>query len=540
MKKVLIILGTLIGLIALVLIFGRTYISELIQGPVQEQGETDLSFKEIPAEFTPKLNLDESLPFMGLAAIDVDGDGIDEVFVANGRNEQDAILKYNGSKFTPLAQANSINKDLGDATFGAASIDATKDGLADLFIARESGVYFYKNTGNGFTGSQIEFPLDRKSLPLSIALGDINKDGAVDLYISNYIRSEFVEGETIFNKQYGAFSNLLLNNGDNTFTDITKQSGVYHQHNTFLAVFVDLNNNSHSDLVVAHDTGTVGIYRNNGDNTFTEMPNPSTYSYPMGIAVSDYNNDGLMDLYFSNVGTTLPTKLVKGDLREDQVLNKNYMLFENKGDFIFEDVALDRNAALYGFGWGVVSFDFNNDSLHDYLITQNYARFPGVKFFELYPGNLLQQYSDGGFKPVETAANIENKKFGMTPVVSDFNQDGSPDVVFANLNDSVRVFINQGTDNHWLKVRLKDEPASIGAIVRVTTDQNQTYTNQFYTSEGLSSDQSHELFFGLGKTNSIKRVTVNYQDGRSASVDNPKTDSTLSFDTNGNILSADQ
>jgi hypothetical protein len=94
-------------------------------------------------------------------------------------------------------------------------------------------------------------------------------------------------------------------------------------------------------------------------------------------------------LYFSNVGTTLPDFLVRGDLREDQTLNKDYILLENQGDYTFKDAALERNAAKYGFGWGLVSYDFNNDTLADYLITQNYIRFPGVEYLTLYPGNMV-------------------------------------------------------------------------------------------------------------------------------------------------------
>ena len=114
-------------------------------------------------------------------------------------------------------------------------------------------------------------------MPLSVSFGDLNKDGAVDLYISNYIRPKYVEVETIFNGEYGGISNLLLNNGDNTFSDITVSSGVYEQHNTFTAAFVDLNNNGHSDLVVAQDTGVVRVFKNNGDLTFDKIELPVNF-----------------------------------------------------------------------------------------------------------------------------------------------------------------------------------------------------------------------------------------------------------------------
>lgn len=526
------------GCIALVLLglvvsffLGRRGIELVVQGPRQDQGQTELRFSEIPTDFTHTSDFVAALPFMALSAIDVDVDGVDEIFAGGGIGQQDGLLAFDGTGAFSTLSGYSTPKDESDPTYGAASIDATNDGLPDLFVVRPSGLYLYVNTGTGFAGQQVAFPLDRKSLPLSIAIADLNKDGAVDLYLSNYIRTEFVEGETIFNDlEYGGVNNLLLNNGDNTFTDITREAGVYHQHNSFLSVFVDLNDDGHSELVVAHDTGVPTIYRNNGDLTFDEVVLPVTFSYPMGIAVSDYNNDGRLDLYFSNVGNTLPIALLRGDLRDDQTLNTDYILLENKGDLVFEDVASQHNASDYGFGWGLVSYDFNNDTRADYLVSQNYIRFPGVRsgLFSLYPGRLLQQMEDGNFMPVEEVAGIANENFGVTMVVSDFNQDGWPDTVLGNLDGELRAFLNDGGSNHWLKVKLPDAPDSIGALVILETASGQKYVNQFYTSEGLGSDQSNELFFGLGAESSLAELTITFQNGDVQIFRQPSVDSTIS------------
>ena len=527
MNKKLKILLIIIAILILLVSAAPKVIKYIVQGPEQAQGETDLRFTEIPTEFTHTSDFVAGLPFMALSTIDIDGDGTDELFVGGGIGQQDALQKYKDNQFVTIPSAGWFAKDDKDPTYGASSIDVNNDEKVDLFVVRSSGLYLYENTDNGFQGRKIDFPLDSKSMPLSVSFGDINNDGAVDLYVSNYIRPEFVEGETIFNQEYGGISNLLLNNGDNTFTDITQSSGVYEQHNTFTAVFVDLNNNGLSDLVVAQDTGFVRVFRNKGDSTFDRIELPVTYSYPMGIAVSDYNNDGYMDLYFSNVGTTLPDLLVRGDLTKEQTLNKDYILLENQGDFTFKDTALENNAAKYGFGWGLVSYDFNNDTLADYLITQNYIRFPGVEYLELYPGNLLQQYDNNAFKPVEKVSGISNQNFGVTTVVSDFNDDGWPDAVIANLDGPLRAFINQGGERHWLKVHFKDEVKSIGALVTVKMKSGITYTNQFYTSEGLGSDQTTDVFFGLGDQTDISSVNIKFQDGRTVNIDSPTVNTTI-------------
>ena len=492
-----------------------------------------MRFKEISTEFVHSSDFKAGLPFMALAAVDVEADGVDEIFVGGGIGQEDAILRYDGSFLSTVSSLSEGLKkaSIDDVTYGAVSIDATKDGRPDLFVARGSGVYFYENTGQGFRGSRLEIKSDSASLPLSIAAADLNKDGWVDLYISCYIRPEFVEGETIFNDpNYGGVNMLLLNNGDNTFSDITKEAGIYHRHNSFVSVFVDLNADTHSDLVVAHDTGKPSIYKNNGDLTFTEIELPVTYSYPMGIAVGDYNNDGRPDLYFSNVGSTLPEPMLRGDLDEEQVLNTDYMLLENQGNFVFKDVAEAKNAAVYGFGWGVVSYDFNHDTRMDYLVAQNYIRFPGVRvpgLFELYPGRLLQQSPGGIFKPVEKGAGLTNQRFGINMVVTDFNQDGWPDVVLGNLDSKLRAFLQEPGENHWLKVRIPDVPGSIGAIAEVETVSGNKYVRQFYTSEGLGSDQGNELFFGLGEEAEIKHVHVQFQNESTQTIDNPTVNSLI-------------
>lgn len=110
------------------------------------------------------------------------------------------------------------------------------------------------------------------------------------MYVATYLKPELVEGLNIFNKEgYGSNSILLLNNGDNTFKDITVEAGLEYLHNTFLGVFSDIDRDGDQDLVVAYDTGHVFTWRNEGKLKFTKANNPSSdlYGYPMGIGIGD-------------------------------------------------------------------------------------------------------------------------------------------------------------------------------------------------------------------------------------------------------------
>ena len=488
------------------------------------QGETDLSFKAASLPFTHEADLKGSLPFLASAAIDIDGDGTDELFLGGGDAQADAMFAFNNGGFKKLPL--SFAKDAVDATHGAATMDIDNDGDTDLFTARESGVWFHENKDGEFGSVKLPLNLADNTTPLSIGFGDINKDGLADMYIAGYIKIGLVEGETIFSDNYGGFSYLFLNGGNGTWRDITKEAGVWRQHNTFLGVFADLDNDKDSDLVIAQDTGVVEMYSNNGDMTFTPIENPSVYSYPMGVAVGDYDNDGLVDLYFSNVGYTLPPAILRGDLKKDDPFNPAYMLFRNDGGLKFSDTSVAMNAARYGFGWGTVMADMNLDGREDLLAAQNYARFPANDLLEHYPGKILQNYGDT-FKPVEKVAGAENRLFGIAPIVSDFNGDGWPDLVWANLDGASLAYINNGGSRKWIKVRLPNNARSLGARVTVVATDGLTQTKQLLTSQGLGSDQGRDLIFGLGSAEGVKSVTIEFQNGTTRKIDAPKAGSLI-------------
>ena len=504
---------TIAPLILVGLIVAAWYAVYLVQGPPPPIGETALKFKTLPFPHSQRGDIDKSLPFMGMTTVDIDGDGVDEIAIGGGHGQKDAIYKYTAKGFE-ACPISGLEKGDTDATFGMASIDTDGDGKEELFVARESGVYFAKNTAGNFTQRKLEFGLADNTTPLSIALGDINKDNFVDLYVAGYIKLERAEGETNFSDGYGGFSYLLLNDGSNNWQNITEAAGTSGQHNRFLAVFADLNTDTWPDIIVAQDTGKVEIWENLKNNTFKRHPDPTDYSYPMGIGVGDIDNDGDVDLYFSNVGTTLPRAMVKGNLTKEQKFNTDYILLQNDGNFTFSDVSQAKNAANYGFGWGTHIEDFNNDSRMDLYFSQNYARFPGVKHLQLYPGRLLEQQEDNTFLSVEKSAQGENSKFGITQVVSDFNQDGSLDLVIANLGGPVKALITETTGpTKGLTVRFPGTAQWLNAVGTVTLADGTKLTRQFVAGEGLCSDGFPGLHFGLGETDTPVTLKVTLQDG---------------------------
>lgn len=483
-------------------------------------------FSTIDFPFENEFDNTKSLPLMASALIDLDNDGVDEVFVGGGINQQDAIFRYTASGFVNIsAELKLPNKPEGTTTLGASSFDLDKDGNTDLLLSGDYGLLWYRNTDNGFESQAIAVVLDEKSTAATTTIADYNQDGHADIFLSAYIPLDKMEGQTIFkDDSYGASSVLLQNNGDNTFSDVTQESGLAYIHNTFQGIFVDIDNDGLLDLVVAYDTGEARTYKNTDGNHFKLMPNPLTgkYAYPMGIAVGDYNNDGWIDFFFSNTGSSVPTFLARGDLTETDEFNGKWILFRNDGDFQFTDVAAETKVADFEFSWGAIFQDFNLDGLQDLVVAENYVDFPPHKLFKL-PCRFLIQRTDGTFAAVEDQAGVINKHYGITPLTSDFNQDGYPDLIYPNLDGPVQAHINQGGDHHYIAFRFPETSEYAGAAVRVETESG-SLSDVYVIGEGLSSDQTSTLTFGLGDQTAVSSVTLRMPNGEEKRIEQPGID----------------
>jgi len=159
-------------LILISIIIALIFMLRAWQGEKVPQGETNLVLTAVDLPFENKIDLENSLPFLGSAAFDIDGDGVDELFLGGGDEQPDAFFRFDGARFTPLDI--SIKKDPIDATHGAAHIDFDEDGDVDLFTARESGIWYHENTGGQFRS---------RKLPLKLGGDNENTDNTTPLSI---------------------------------------------------------------------------------------------------------------------------------------------------------------------------------------------------------------------------------------------------------------------------------------------------------------------------------------------------------------------
>lgn len=502
--------GALLALLLLLLTAG---VLALRRAQSETLGETDIAphFEAIELDFAHVADLDHSLPFAGAAAFDFDGDGRDELFLGGGRGQDDAVFQFHAGRFERLTDALAA-KPAPDATHGAAAIDLDGDGRDELLLARESGVWLCNNLAAAFSCARLDVGLDEGVTPLSIALGDINRDGLIDFYVSGYVSKRLVEGETVFRRPYGGYSYLFVGQAEGGWRDETEAYGLRRRHNTFSAVFADLDNDADADLVIAQDTGRVEMYENMGPSPMRAIANPSVYSYPMGIAAGDIDNDGLIDLFFSNVGHTLPAWMLRGDLRASDPFNPDYMLFHNEGRLAFADQAAERGLARLGFGWGVVFADMDLDGRQDVAAAQNYVRLPLNPLMLRYPGKLMLQQPNGDFASAERAAGVENFQFGLSPIVADFDGDLRPDLVWLNVNGPARAFLNRGRAGNAIGVRLPNRASMLGARIEARIGAAHRFS-QVIANQGLGADQSRTQIIGLGAADRADEVVVTLSNG---------------------------
>ncbi len=485
-------------------------------------GIAEPALVEIPVPFTHRWSKSTSHPLLAAAAIDIDGDGRDEVFLGGSDGQPDALLAWRDGKLVDIAAEVGLGDN--EATYGALSIDLDGDGKVDLITAGNAGITFWMNKGGRFERRPLDIKIPVGAVPMAVTAGDFDRDGKVDLYISMFVAPTLFRSP-VFNDPAHAKPNLLLrNDGGLKFTDVTDNATAGLQ-NTFTASFVDLDRDGWLDLVLAQNTGEIEILRNLGNGKFARIDFRSGYGFWMGLAFGDIDQDGDLDIFLSNIGNSIPDSILKGDRRDDQRLAKEWLLLRNDGGFRFTDITVDAGLSGFGFAWGGVFEDINFDGALDLLVAQNYVKWPVHRLFKL-PGKLLLGAPGAGIKFFTSNAGA-NMSYGQVPLIVDLDGDGRNDILWANMDGPSRAYLNK-TAGRFISARLPDVPASIGARIRLEGVRAPVHT--FIAGEGLTSDRTTQFTFGLAKDGPAPTaLVVEWLDGKVTRIAAPPLNKTVSI-----------
>lgn len=382
-------------------------------------------------------------------------------------------------------------------------VDYDNDGDSDLFIGSFYGVnYLYQNDGYGNlidvtaeSGLSIE-----KEPTFGATWGDINNDGWLDLFVTNYYQSS-VDKNT---------NRLYKSNKNGTFSEVSKEAGVeLFGKNPNCAAFFDYDNDGYQDIYIAQDfeKGNT-LFKNNGDGTFTdvsEVTNSDIKINSMSVTIGDYDNNGFFDIYITN--TPQGNKLLK-----------------NEGNNTFTEVADDSGVGYYGFGWAANFLDYNNNGLLDLYVSGMILgsdEISSVFYKNVGDGKFIQP-NDIGFVG-DTVRSFSN-------AVGDFNNDGFPDIAVNNLAPfNSMLWKNSTNNNKWLKIQLEGKISNrdgIGTLIE-TYINGQKYSRYTHCGIGYLGQNSQYELIGVGDHDVVDSIKVMWLNGHIDKLYNIQPNQTL-------------
>ena len=455
-------------------------------------------------------------------------------------NHADLLYRNNGDgTFTEATAEAGLQQNYGYG-IGCLAADYDNDGDADLYLTNFGKNQLFRNNGDGtFTDITSHAGVGDRSWSVSASFGDFNLDGYLDLYVANYLDYQletahacFLEGVHIYcgpHEYPGARDTLYRNNGDGTFTDVTARVGLHNAGKGLGTLFTDYNNDSYPDIFVANDAVPDFLYRNNGDGTFTDVAVPTGVAYnsegrataSMGIATGDYDSDGLPDLFVTNFSLEINS------------------LFHNDGDGFYTMTTFETGLADPSFsqlGFGTQFLDADNDGTLELFVANghvwdNVSKITPSLSYE-QQCQIFGNIGTGQYRDLSETAG----PFFKRPVVArgvaigDYNNDGAVDILVTCCGEAPALLRNDSQTVHrkhnWVKIRLvgtKSNRDAIGAKVWVQTNKN-TQFKEATCGGSYASSSDPILHFGIGTQEMVKSIKVQWQSGRSQTVDFSNTE----------------
>jgi enediyne biosynthesis protein E4 len=483
----------------------------------------------------------------GCAFLDYDNDGWMDLYMVNSgpcdfwtpsKPIRNALYHNNrDGTFTDVTEKAGVSG--GTFGMGVAVGDYDNDGWPDMFITAYGKCILYKNNHNGtFTDVTDKAGLGTPGWTTSAAWFDYDNDGKLDLFVCSFVDYSGVKklecGNNDLGQHYyciprvfhGTHSFLYHNNGDGTFTEVTKGTDIERSVGKGLGVVAtDVNNDGRMDLFVANDTVQNFLFINRGPDAagktkweevalaagvaFSENGQPRS---GMGVDAGDLDNSGWQDLFVANV---------------DQEM---FSLYENNKDETFSDVAYKHGisqATRLLSGWGLKFFDYDNDGVIDLMLANGHPDDMIGHYSKqvLYkePLLLFHQEANGKLKNVSAEGGPIFQQFfpARGLAVGDYNNDGAVDVVIMN-NGGAPVLLknNAATGNNWLGIKLEGTKCNRDAIgAKITWTAGGKKGSRLKISGGsYLSSHDPRVVLGLGAATKVDELEIHWP-GPSTRVD---------------------
>jgi hypothetical protein len=480
----------------------------------------------------------------GVALIDYDRDGWPDIFFTNA---PDVAMSLNGTKARSALYHNNRDGTFTDVAekagvgypcwaMGAIIGDYNNDGWPDLLVSCFGGVILYRNNGDGtFTDATRQSGLNVDAgWAMGASFGDYDGDGFVDLFVPHYVDFSLKDLPELGSKKTcmfheiavqcgprglrGSPDSLYHNNGDGTFTDVSKQSGVDDPQKYYglMSIWSDFDGDGKLDLFVANDGEPNYLYKNEGDGHFTDV------AYQAGIAV---NKDGYEQ---ANMGVALGDYMHAGRFSAaiTHFSDEYTTLFRNDGNMSFSDVSAEAGIAkptAQFVGWGAAFFDLANDGWNDLLLVNGHV-YPQVDSKDIgtnyrEPKQLFLNQRDGTFRDVSKLVGpaIQIPQVGRGLAVGDLFNDGHLELIVENIENGPMILRSEaGNRNHWVSFELtgtRSNRLALNARAQVIAG-DLVQLDEVRSGGSYLSQNDLRLHFGLGSHIKVDKVEITWPDGK--------------------------
>ena len=523
-------------------------------------GETGVTFKHTDGS-TGRRYIVETVT-AGMATFDYNDDGLIDIYFVNGAPTREAqfetpprnaLYRNDGNwQFTDVTDEAGV----GDTGYGLGVVvgDYDNDGDRDVYLNNFGPNVLYRNNGDGtFTDVTEQAGVGAgDKVGAGACFLDADADGYLDLYCANYVQFTYENHVETVVDGYPQYTgpkdyepepdDFFMNNGDGTFRNASKESGIASHHGTGMGmVCFDCDNDADTDIAVLNDVRGNFLFENDGSGHFQEIGLASGIAFSadgmelgsMGFDCGDYNNDGWLDLFQTAYASELPA------------------LYRNTGAGFFEDVTRASGAGagcLPYVNWGTGFVDFDNDGDRDLFVANGHLQ-DNVHLYDTatsYEARNVLLMNTGDAKFVDVSDRCGD---GLLPKLSsrgtafdDLDNDGDVDAVILNSRRQPTILRNDSeTGNHWIAIRLNGVKANrdgVGAQVRVRTG-NLEQTDEVHSGRGYQSHHGLRLYFGLGKHNRADRIEVRWVGGRVDVIEDIAVDQLVTIREGGEVIGSD-
>jgi hypothetical protein len=512
----------------------------------------------------------------GVAAGDINNDGLVDLYFSGNQTTGRLYLNKGNLQFEDITEKAGLLTNRWCT--GVSMVDINQDGFLDIYVNVSgsekfgdlANLLYINNKDNTFSEKAAEFGLAEQRLTMNASFFDYDKDGDLDVFMITNPADEMVSGVNIVKerakKGESAGTDILYrNNGNGTFTDVSREAGILLDGYSLGCAISDVNGDSYPDIYVSNDFLSNDIlYINNGNGTFTDKINEylKHCSFAsMGCDIADFNNDGLPDIYTLDMlpEDNFRRKMIIPSASYDKFLlslDKGYTpqytrncLHLNNGNQSFSDIGFLSGVSSTDWSWSALFADYDNDGDKDLMVTNGFYRDLGDLDYINYQTRLQNPMGRQDakraekLKAIKELANIplqnylfENngnltftkrsedwgfseKGFSNGACYADLDNDGDLELILNEYNSEAKIYDNKTNElkqNNFIDIKLNGKQPNrqgIGAKIWLYTEGGQMQFQALNPYRGYESSMDFSLHFGLGKATKIDSIVIVWADG---------------------------